>query len=48
MSLTEIKDVVRKFFVELHDSEGMSLHELDCYIAKKSHLRRKAWLSKES
>jgi hypothetical protein len=41
MSLAEIKDVVRKFCIKLHDSEGTSLHDSDCYIAKTQAIERK-------
>jgi hypothetical protein len=40
MSLAEIKDVVRKFFIELHHSECTTLQESDCYIAKKTMERK--------
>jgi hypothetical protein len=41
MGLAEIKDVVSKFSIELHGSEGMTLHDSDCYIAKTQSIERK-------
>jgi hypothetical protein len=41
MSLAEIKDVVRKFYIKLHDREGLSLYKSDCYIAKTQSIERK-------
>ena len=34
MSLAQIKDAVRKFFIELYVSEGTTLHQLDCCFAQ--------------
>jgi hypothetical protein len=41
MNLADMKDVVRKFFIELHRSEGTSLHESNCYVAKAQSIERK-------
>jgi hypothetical protein len=41
MNLAQLKDTVRKFFIELHLSEGTTLHESDCYVAKYQAIERK-------
>jgi hypothetical protein len=41
MNLADIKYVVvRQFFVELHRSEGTSLHESNCYIVKAQSIKK--------
>jgi hypothetical protein len=41
ISLAEMKDVVRKFFLELHGSESATLHKLDCCTVKTQLIKRK-------
>jgi hypothetical protein len=41
MNNAEMKLSVRKFFIELHDSEGANLHESDCYVGKAQAIERK-------
>jgi hypothetical protein len=41
MCLSQIKAAVRKFFTELHHSEGTTLHQSDCYVAQAQSIERK-------
>jgi hypothetical protein len=45
MSLSKVKSIVRKFFIELHEEEGVALHQSTCYVAKAQAIERKIKLT---